>query len=123
METFEFVLILLACIIVSAPFDQVLQRLALPLIQVAIGFVAALFLPEVADVRINSELFLALFIAPLLFNDAREAVRADLFHNLGGILSMAIGLVMLIVLVVGFALHWLVPSIPLAAAEIVQETS
>ncbi|MBQ3266439.1 MAG: sodium:proton antiporter [Atopobiaceae bacterium] len=116
METFEFVLILLACIIASAPFDQVLQRLALPLIQVAIGFVAALFLPEVADVRINSELFLALFIAPLLFNDAREAVRADLFHNLAGILSMAIGLVMLIVLVVGFALHWLVPSIPLAAA-------
>ena len=116
MDTFELVLILLACIIVSAPIEQVLHRLALPLVQVGVGFLVALLLPEAAEVRINSELFLALFIAPLLFNDAREAVRADLFHNLGGIVSMAIGLVLLIVLVVGFSLHWLVPSIPLAAA-------
>ena len=116
METFELILILLACVIASAPIDQILRRIALPLVQVGIGFVIALVLPEVADVYIDSELFLVLFIAPLLFNESREAVKADLFHNLGSILSMAIGLVLLTVLVVGFALNWLVPSIPLAAA-------
>lgn len=116
MQTFELILILLACIIVSAPIEQVIPRLALPLVQVAIGFVAALFLPEVADVHVDPELFLVLFIAPLLFNDAREAVRADLFDHLGEILSIAIGLVLLTVLVVGFSLHRLVPAIPLAAA-------
>lgn len=116
METFELILILLACVIVSSPVDQVLRRVALPLVQVGIGFLVALALPEVAHVYVDPELFLALFIAPLLFNEARESVKADLFHNLGHILSMAIGLVLITVLVVGFALNWLVPSIPLAAA-------
>ncbi len=116
METFELILVLLACVIVSAPIDQVLRRVALPLVQVGIGFAAAIVLPGVADVYIDPELFLALFIAPLLFNEARESVKADLFNNLGHILSMAIGLVLLTVLVVGYALNWLVPSIPLAAA-------
>ena len=116
METFELILILLACVIASAPVDQVLRRVALPLVQVGIGFAVALVLPEVAEVYVDPELFLVLFIAPLLFNEARESVKADLFHNLVPILSMAIGLVMLTVLVVGFALNWLVPSIPLAAA-------
>ncbi len=116
METFELILILLACVIASAPIDQVLKRVALPLVQVGIGFAVAVVLPEVAHVYIDPELFLVLFIAPLLFNEARESVKADLFHNLGHILSMAIGLVLLTVLVVGFALNWLVPSIPLAAA-------
>ena len=116
METFELILILLACVIASAPIDQVLKRVALPLVQVGIGFVVAIVLPEVAHVHVDPELFLALFIAPLLFNEARESVKADLFNNLAHILSMAIGLVLITVLVVGFALNWLVPSIPLAAA-------
>ena len=116
MHTFEFILILLACVIVSAVLDQVLKRLALPLVQVVIGFVVALILPQVAGVQVDPELFLVLFIAPLLFNEARESTKADLWKSKGSILSMAIGLVLLTVLVVGFALHWLVPSIPLAAA-------
>ena len=116
METFELILILLGCVILSSPFDQVLKRLSLPLIQVAIGFVVALVLPAVSDVHVDPELFLALFIAPLLFNEARESQRRDLWSNKGSILSLAIGLVLLTVLVVGFTLNWLVPSIPLAAA-------
>ena len=116
METFELILILLACVIVSSPLDQVLKKVSLPLVQTAIGFVVALVLPEVAHVYVDPELFLALFIAPLLFNEARESKRRDLWSHKGPILSMAIGLVLLTVLVVGFALNWLVPSIPLAAA-------
>ena len=116
METFELILILLGCVILSSPFDQVMKRLSLPLVQVAIGFLVALALPAVADVHVEPELFLALFIAPLLFNEARESRRRDLWDNKGSILSLAIGLVLLTVLVVGFALNWLVPSIPLAAA-------
>jgi len=116
MHTFELVLILLMCVIVSSPFDQVLKKVSLPLVQVAIGFVVALFVPQVAGVYVDPELFLVLFIAPLLFNEARESHKRDLWNNLGSILSLAIGLVLLTVLVVGFTLNWLVPSIPLAAA-------
>ena len=116
METFELILILLACVIASSPLDQVLKKISLPIVQVGIGLVVAIILPEVAEVYVDPELFLVLFIAPLLFNEARESTRRDLWNNKGSILSMAIGLVLLTVLVVGFALNWLVPSIPLAAA-------
>ncbi|WP_454946622.1 Na+/H+ antiporter [Cryptobacterium curtum] len=116
METFELVLILLACVILSAVLDQVVRRVSLPLAQIAIGLIAALILPAVNEVYIESELFLVLFIAPLLFNEARETNIRALWTNKGSILSLAIGLVLATVLVVGFTLNWIVPSIPLAAA-------
>jgi len=116
MEVFELILVILACVIVSALADQMLKHVSLPLVQILIGFVAALFLPEVAEVNVDPELFLVLFIAPLLFNDARESSKAALRSNLASILSMAIGLVVLTVVVVGFALNAMVPAIPLAAA-------
>ena len=116
MESFELILIMLACVIASAVIDPLLKRLALPLVQILVGFVAALVLPEVAHVSIDPELFLVLFIAPLLFNEAREASNRTLWSNKASILSLAIGLVLVTVLVVGFALNLMVPSIPLAAA-------
>ena len=95
---------------------QIVSRLSLPLVQIAVGAVVALVVPAVHDVSISSELFLVLFIAPLLFNEARETNPRDLWENKGSILSLAVGLVLLTVLVVGFALNWFVPSVPLAAA-------
>lgn len=116
MEVFELVLVLLACVIASAILDQVIRRVSLPLIQIAVGLVVAVVMPNLAHVEVNPELFLVLFIAPLLFNEAREATKRELWVNKGAIISLAVGLVLLTVLVVGFALHWVVPSIPLAAA-------
>lgn len=116
MESFELVLVLLACVIIAAVAERVVRRVSLPLVQIVIGLAAALLVPHVAEVHIDSELFLVLFIAPLLFNEARESSKRELWNNLPSILSLAIGLVLITVLVVGFALHWMVPSIPLAAA-------
>lgn len=116
MESFELVLVLLACVIIAAVAERVVRRVSLPLVQIVVGLVAALVVPHVAEVHIDSELFLVLFIAPLLFNEARESSKRELWNNLPSILSLAIGLVIITVLVVGFALHWMVPSIPLAAA-------
>ena len=116
MEVLELALIVLACVIGSAVLCQVVPRLSLPLVQIAVGAVVALAVPAVRDVSISSELFLVLFIAPLLFNEARETNPRDLWENKGSILSLAVGLVLLTVLVVGFVLNWFVPSIPLAVA-------
>ena len=115
MEVFEFVLIILTCVVASSVLDE-FSRISIPVLQVIIGLIVALILPGVQEIRIDSELFLVLFIAPLLFNETREANPAALWKNRGSILSLAIGLVIAIVLSVGFALHLLVPSIPLAAA-------
>ncbi|EMZ40457.1 cation:proton antiporter [Atopobium minutum] len=116
MESFELVMVLLAGVILASLAEQLIRPMSLPLVQIATGLLAALLLPRVANVRIDSELFLVLFIAPLLFNEARESSRHELRTNLSAILSLAIGLVGVTVLVVGFVLNMLVPSIPLAAA-------
>ena len=115
MEVFEFVLIILTCVVASSVLDE-FSRISIPVLQVIIGLIVALILPGIQEIRIDSELFLMLFIAPLLFNETREANPAALWKNRGSILSLAIGLVIAIVLSVGFTLHLLVPSIPLAAA-------
>jgi Na+/H+ antiporter len=116
MEAFELILILLACVIVASVVEQFVKRISLPLVQIGIGLIVALLIPHVAKIHMESELFLVLFIAPLLFNEARESSKRELWDNLPSILSLAIGLVLITVLVVGFALNWLVPSVPLAAA-------
>ncbi len=115
METFEFVLIVLTCVAASSVIDKFVN-VSIPVIQVVIGLLVALVLPNVQEVHLESELFMLLFIAPLLFNETRETNIRALLLNLNSILSLAIALVVVSVLSVGYALHLMVPSIPLAAA-------
>ena len=115
METFEFVLIVLTCVVASSVIDKFVN-VSIPVIQVIIGLLVALILPSVQEIHLESELFMLLFIAPLLFNETRETNIRALILNLNSILSLAIALVVVSVLSVGYALHLMVPSIPLAAA-------
>ena len=115
LETFEFVLIVLTCVAASSVIDKFVN-VSIPVIQVIIGLLVALILPSVQEVHLESELFMLLFIAPLLFNETRETNIRALLLNLNSILSLAIALVVVSVLSVGYALHLMVPSIPLAAA-------
>ena len=115
LETFEFVLIVLTCVAASSVIDKFVN-VSIPVIQVVIGLLVALVLPNVQEVHLESELFMLLFIAPLLFNETRETNIRALLLNLNSILSLAIALVVVSVLSVGYALHLMVPSIPLAAA-------
>ena len=115
LETFEFVLIVLTCVAASLVIDKFVD-VSIPVIQVVIGLLVALILPSVQEIHLESELFMLLFIAPLLFNETRETNIRALILNLNSILSLAIALVVVSVLSVGYALHLMVPSIPLAAA-------
>lgn len=115
METFQFVLIVLTCVAASSVIDKFVD-VSIPVIQVVIGLLVALILPSVQEVHLESELFMLVFIAPLLFNETRETNIRALLLNLNSILSLAIALVIVSVLSVGYALHLMIPSIPLAAA-------
>ena len=117
MESFEIVLLLLGCVLVSSIFDQVFSRLAMPLVQIALGAVVGFLIAEDPSAVISDpELFLLIFIAPLLFDESRHADKGALWKNKGHIISLAIGLVFITALVIGFVLNLIVPSIPLAAA-------
>lgn len=115
MQVFTFILILVMAVVASQPLTRLFRIVPLPIVQIALG--AALAWPT-ADFhpRIEPELFLLLFIAPLLFADAWEAPKREYRKLMRPILSLAFGLVFFTTLVCGFALHWLVPSMPLPVA-------
>ena len=116
MATLELALILMATVLLSAILDQLIPRLSLPLIQIALGVIVGLISTDRITITLNPEIFLVLFIAPLLFHEAREANNLSLWRNRRMMLSYAIGLVIAIVLIVGFTVNLIAPSIPLACA-------
>jgi CPA1 family monovalent cation:H+ antiporter len=115
MEILLMVLVLLLLIGVSNVISRFVPFIPIPLIQIALGIVAA-FLPSLHHVPLNPELFMVLFIAPLLFNDGKITPRDELWKLRTYILLLALGLVFVTVLVAGPFIHWLIPAIPLSAA-------
>lgn len=115
MEVFELVLIMLGLIGVSNVLNRFIPFIPVPLLQIILGTLVAL-LPSGLHMELNTELFLVMFIAPLLFNDGKRTPREDLWNLRSPILLLALGLVFVTVFAGGYLIHWLIPSIPLPAA-------
>lgn len=112
---FLAVLVLLALIASSNIINRFLPFIPVPLIQVGLGILVAAF-PSGLHISLNPELFFVLFIAPLLFNDGKRTPRDELWKLRAPILLLALGLVFATVIVAGYTIHWMIPSIPLPAA-------
>lgn len=115
MEIFTIVLILLISIGISNIINRFLPLVPIPLIQIALGMIIAT-LPLGIHMTLDPELFLVLFIAPLLFNDGKRVSRDDLWNLRIPILLMSLGLVFITVFIVGYAINWMIPTISLSAA-------
>lgn len=114
MDVAIFILVVLVFVALSGALVR-LVRVPLPVLQIAIG--AALAWPAKGlHVEIDPELFLLVFIPPLLFGEAFAAPKRELIGLRGPILDLAIGLVFFTIVGFGYALRWLVPSIPLVVA-------
>lgn len=116
MEAFVLVLLMLAAVLISSVIDQLVPKISSPLIQIGIGMIIAFFAPSEIHITLDPELFLVLFIAPLLYDEAKNVDKTALWHNRKTVLSLAIGLVVASALIIGFAVNWLEPSIMLTAA-------
>ncbi|MGF6776004.1 Na+/H+ antiporter [Paraburkholderia sp. GAS334] len=116
MEIVFTVLILLLSVAVSGLLLRLLPfKLPLPLIQIAIG--ALLAWPKFGlHVTFDPDIFMVLFIPPLLFADGWRIPKREFFMLRRAILMLALGLVFMTVLVVGYFVHALVPVIPLPVA-------
>jgi Na+/H+ antiporter len=115
LELFEFILLMLAAVSLSNLVNRFIPSVSVPIIQIVLGMMIT-WLPIHYELKLNPELFLLLFIAPLLFNDGRHADKEALWKLKKPILLLALGLVFVTVGVMGYFLNWLLPVIPLAAA-------
>lgn len=115
METLTLVLLILVAVLVSSVLSRFIPKVSTPLVQIGLG-VVWYFTPFLPNIAFDPELFIILFIAPLLYLEARNIDRARLAASLGPALSLAIGLVLVTMVVSGFMLHSLWPLIPLSAA-------
>lgn len=115
MELLELILFLLVAVVASSLLDQIVRGVSLPLVQIALGAVIAFASPLSLTEGIDFELLFILFIAPLHFNESRHVDSSELWRNRFGIASLVTGLVLLVMVSIGFSLHALLPAIPLAA--------
>jgi len=114
MQTAYTVLILLMLVSVSRLLGRLIP-LPLPLVQIAAGAVWAW--PTLGlHVALDPELFLFLFLPPLLFSDGWRMPKREFWRLRGPILTLAVGLVLFTVVGAGYFIHWLLPTIPLPVA-------
>ncbi|MCI1889539.1 MAG: sodium:proton antiporter [Bifidobacterium crudilactis] len=115
MQEFTLILCIVGAVLISSFLSRFLPKISTPLVQILLGIVMTQ-LPFFPEVHLDPELFMVLFIAPLLYYEAHSIDKSSLIKNLGISLSLAIGLATATMLVVGYALNAVWASIPLAAA-------
>ncbi|MBJ7222673.1 MULTISPECIES: Na+/H+ antiporter [unclassified Brenneria] len=116
MEIFFTILILTLMVSLSGVVTRILPfQIPLPLMQIAVG--AILAWPQFGlHVDFNPELFMVLFIPPLLFADGWKTPTREFLKHGREIIGLALVLVLITVAGVGYFIYWMVPGMPLIAA-------
>ena len=114
MELTTITIIVLFAIVISNLLANAFPKIPLPLVQIACGVVIA-FSPLQSNFQMETELFLGLLIAPLLYREAEEADLVSLWRVRKAVVFMVFGLVFLTVFAVGISVNLLMPAIPFAA--------
>ena len=118
MVVFEFVLIMLAAVLLSNLINRFIPALSAPLVQIVLGVAISLIPFGVFgfEFELEPELFFVLFIAPLVFYESYTTDKKTLCSMKKPIINAAVVFVFVTVIVVGFFTHLLIPAIPLAVA-------
>ena len=115
MHTVETVLLVLMLGALTGIVARYIRAIPLPLIQIALG--AAIAWPQAGlHIAFDPELFMLLFIPPLLFADGWRIPKREFFSLARPILLLAFGLVVFTVFGLGYLINWMIPEIPLPVA-------
>lgn len=115
MDLLMITLFLLLALLASNIIGHYVPFIPTALIQIAFGILLAILIPSL-ELELETEWFLLLFVAPLLYNDGRNFPKEDLWNMRMPILGNAIVLVLITTIGGGYFINWLIPTIPLAAA-------
>ena len=107
----------LVLVAVAAAVAGLARRLKLsaPLLLVVAG-IAASFVPGVGEFELEPDVILFFVLPPLLFGAAWQSSVINFRQNIRPIGLLSVGLVLFTTLAVGFAVHAVLPDLPLAAA-------
>ncbi len=113
MELFSTILLIVLIVSLSGVIIKMLPiQIPLPLMQILLGSILAAL---GVYLEFNSDLFLVLFIPPLLFADGRKTSVKDFVHNVREIVGLALVLVVISIVALGYLLHWMLPDISMPA--------
>ena len=115
MEILITIFVFITLVIIGSFLNKYIPRIPAALFQIILGFLVS-YLAIPLHFEFESEAFMALIIAPLLFTDAYKASRSELWLYKKPIVYMAVGLVITTVVVVGYFINYIIPSISLGAA-------
>ncbi|MCL1863215.1 MAG: sodium:proton antiporter [Defluviitaleaceae bacterium] len=113
MQAIEIILIMLALVFFSYILHVFMRKVSMPIIQIALGAAAA-FLP--ISFEIETEIFMLIFIAPILFADGQKYKIRELYALKKPLLLLVIGLVLVNTVVGGLLIYFIISGIPLVVA-------
>ena len=115
MEILITIAVFITLVIIGSFLNKYIPRIPAALFQIILGFLVS-YLAIPLHFEFESEAFMAMIIAPLLFTDAYKASRSELWLYKKPIVYMAVGLVITTVVIVGYFINYIIPSISLGAA-------
>ena len=114
MDLLLYIIIFLSVLIVSNATNKLFPSLPTPLIQILLGIGLGFVIP-VGTFHLETELFLALIIGPLLFREAEESDITSILKHWKIVIYLIFPVIFLSTFSLGFLSHWLWVSLPLAA--------
>ena len=114
MEILVYAIVFSLILIVSNATNKLIPTLPLPLIQIVLGIGIGFLLPN-SEYHLDTELFLALVIGPLLFREAEEADITSILKHWRIIAFLIFPVIFISTLSLGWMAHVMWMGIPLAA--------
>lgn len=113
MDQVLLLVIILAVVVLANILSRHVKAIPLPFFLIILGLLLAL-LPAYAGFHLDPSTFAFAIIAPMLFNEAQNSSRFWIGRSITNILSLAVGLVVVTVLIVGMSIHALYAILPLS---------
>lgn len=114
MNLLLYIIIFLSVLIVSNAMNKLFPSLPTPLVQILLG-IGLRFLLPIGRFHLETEIFLALIIGPLLFREAEESDVTSILKHWQIVVFLIFPVIFLSTLSLGFLAHVLWAVLPLAA--------
>ena len=114
MEILLYTIVFLLLLVVSNVTNRFLPQLPLPLVQIVLGISLGFILPQ-EKFHLDTELFLALVIGPLLFREAEESNITSILKHWKIVLYLIFPVIFISTVGLGYLAHLLWASLPFTA--------